>query len=46
METVRDLSGYLGWQTYLFNGGLPPGGSDGSGAPGIDYQVPAEALTG
>ena len=30
---------------YLFNGGLPPGGSDGSGVPGIDYQVPAEALT-
>ena len=27
------------------NGGLPPGGSDGSGAPGIDYTVPAEALT-
>ena len=23
----------------------PPGGSDGSGAPGIDYTVPAEALT-
>ena len=30
---------------YLFNGGLPPGGSDGSGTPGIDYQIPAEALT-
>ena len=24
---------------------MPPGGSDGSGTPGIDYQVPAEALT-
>ena len=35
----------LGGRPYLFNGGLPPGGSDGSGAPGIDYQVPAEALT-
>ena len=35
----------LGGRAYLFNGGLPPGGSDGSGAPGIDYQVPAEALT-
>ena len=35
----------LGGRSYLFNGGLPPGGSDGSGAPGIDYQVPAEALT-
>ena len=35
----------LGGKPYLFNGGLPPGGSDGSGAPGIDYQVPAEALT-
>ena len=32
-------------KTYLFNGGLPPGGSDGSGTPGIDYQIPAEALT-
>ena len=35
----------LGGRPYLFNGGLPPGGSDGSGAPGIDYQVPAETLT-
>ena len=35
----------LGGRPYLFNGGLPPGGSGGSGAPGIDYQVPAEALT-
>ena len=35
----------LGGRPYLFNSGLPPGGSDGSGAPGIDYQVPAEALT-
>ena len=35
----------LGGRPYLFNGGLPPGGSDGSGVPGIDYQVPAEALT-
>ena len=35
----------LGGRPYLFNGVLPPGGSDGSGAPGIDYQVPAEALT-
>ena len=35
----------LGGRPYLFNGGLPPGGSDGSGAPGIDYQVPADALT-
>ena len=35
----------LGGRPYLFNGGLPPGGSDGSGAPGIDYQVSAEALT-
>ena len=35
----------LGGRPYLFNGGLPPGGSDGSGAPGIDYKVPAEALT-
>ena len=24
---------------------MPPGGSDGSGTPGIDYQIPAEALT-
>ena len=35
----------LGGRPYLFNGGLPPGGADGSGTPGIDYQVPAEALT-
>ena len=35
----------LGGRPYLFKGGLPPGGSDGSGSPGIDYQVPAEALT-
>ena len=35
----------LGGRPYLFNGGLTPGGSDGSGAPDIDYQVPAEALT-
>ena len=35
----------LGGRPYLFKGGLPPGGSDGSSAPGIDYQVPAEALT-
>ena len=35
----------LGGRPYLFNGGLPPGGSDGSGTPGINYQVPAEALT-
>ena len=35
----------LGGRPYLFHGGLPPGGSDGSGTPGIDYQVPAEALT-
>ena len=35
----------LGGRPYLFNGGLPPGGSDGSGTPGIDYRVPAEALT-
>ena len=35
----------LGGRPYLFNGGLPPGGSDGSGAPGIDYQVPADTLT-
>ena len=41
-ETFQDT---LGGRPYLFNGGLPPGGSDGSGTPGIDYQVPAEALT-
>ena len=35
----------LGGRPYLFKGGLPPGGSDGSGTPGIDYTVPAEALT-
>ena len=35
----------LGGRPYLFNGGLPPGGSDSSGAPSIDYTVSAEALT-
>lgn len=35
----------LGGRPYLFSRGLPPGGSDGSGEAGIDYQVPAEALT-
>ena len=35
----------LGGRPYLFNGGLPPGGSDGSNEAGIDYTVPAEALT-
>ena len=35
----------LGGRPYLFNGGLPPGGSDGSGEAGIDYTIPAEALT-
>ena len=39
------LSRFYSALCYLFNGGLPPGGSDGSGTPGIDYQVPAEALT-
>ena len=34
-----------GGRPYLFKGGLPAGGSDGSGTPGIDYTVPAEALT-
>ena len=34
-----------GGRLYLFNGGLPAGGSDGSGEAGIDYTVPAEALT-
>ena len=35
----------LGGRPYLFNGGLPSGGSDGSGEAGIDYTIPAEALT-
>ena len=35
----------LGGRPYLFNGGLPPGGSDGSNEAGIDYTIPAEALT-
>ena len=34
-----------GGRPYLFKGGLPAGGSDGSGTPGIDYTFPAEALT-
>mgnify|MGYP002239035213 CR=1 FL=1 len=45
METLRDLSGHLGRQTLPVQRRSAPGGSDGSGAPGIDYQVPAEALT-
>ena len=43
METVRDLSGYAGRQTLSVQRRSAPGGSDGSGSPGIDYQVPAEA---
>ena len=35
----------LGGRPYLFKGGLPAGGFDGSGTPGIYYQVPAEAMT-
>ena len=34
-----------GGRPYLFKDGLPAGGSDGSGTPGIDYTVPTEALT-
>ena len=34
-----------GGRPYLFKDGLPAGGSDGSGESGIDYTVPAEALT-
>ena len=45
METLRDLSGHLGRQTLPVQRRSAPGGSDGSGAPGIEYQLPAEALT-
>ena len=41
-EVLQDTKG---GRPYLFNGSLSWGGSDGSGEPGIDYQVPAEALT-
>ena len=34
-----------GGRPYLFKDGLPAGGSDGSGEVGIDYTIPAEALT-
>ena len=34
-----------GGRPYLFKDGLLAGGSDGSGESGIDYTVPAEALT-
>ena len=34
-----------GGRPYLFKDGLPAGGSDGSGESGIDYTIPAEALT-
>ena len=36
----------LGGRPYLFKGGLPPGGSDGSGAPGIDYTGSSGSLDG
>lgn len=41
-EVLQDTKG---GRPYLFNGSLSWGSSDGSGEPGIDYQVPAEALT-
>ena len=41
-EVLQDTKG---GRPYLFNGSLSWGASDGSGEPGIDYQVPAEALT-
>ena len=41
-EILQDTKG---GRPYLFNGSLSWGGSDGSGEAGIDYQVPAEALT-
>ena len=41
-EVLQDTKG---GRPYLFNGSLSWGGSDGSGEPGIDYQVPAEALS-
>lgn len=41
-EVLQDTKG---GRPYLFNGSLSWGSSDGSGEAGIDYQVPAEALT-
>ena len=41
-EILQDTKG---GRPYLFNGSLSWGSSDGSGEAGIDYQVPAEALT-
>ena len=41
-EILQDTKG---GRPYLFNGSLSWGGSDGSGEAGIDYLVPAEALT-
>src|SRR5699024_590985 len=41
-EILQDTKG---GRPYLFNGSLYGGSSDGSGEAGIDYQVPAEALT-
>lgn len=41
-EIFQDTNG---GRPYLFKDGLPAGGSDGSGESGIDYTVPAEALT-
>ncbi len=41
-EVFQDTKG---GRPYLFKDGLPAGGSDGSGEAGIDYTIPAEALT-
>ena len=41
-EVLQDTKG---GRPYLFNGKLSWESSDGSGEAGIDYQVPAEALT-
>ena len=41
-EVLQDTKG---GRPYLFNGSLSWGSSDGSGEAGIDYRVPAEALT-
>ena len=41
-EILQDTKG---GRPYLFNGSLSWGSSDDSGEAGIDYQVPAEALT-
>lgn len=44
-KTLPNFNGISGGLFLFQQDGLPAGGSDGSGEAGIDYTVPAEALT-